>query len=175
MEIKNENKCVKVQLPNGNVVDILSSVLVEIFKWIQNDTDKPESGGYIVGYQHEKTGNISLENVSPPYMFDTRNRIHFDIRDPRHNLFLKKAQKHRSYYMGVWHTHPQADPSPSPVDWEDWNATMHFDKTGSQYVFFVIAGTENWRIWIGDTNTGIITEGVECPKDATGLYHREGK
>lgn len=172
MEIENENKCVKIQLPNGNVVDILSHVLVEISKWIQNDTDKPESGGYIVGYQHEKTGHISLENVSPPYMLDTKNWVHFDIRDPRHNLFLKKAQRHKSYYMGVWHTHPQADPSPSPVDWEDWNATMHFDKTGSQYIFFIIAGTENWRIWIGDINNGIITEGIECPKNATGIYYR---
>jgi len=175
VEIENENKCVKIQLPNGNVVDILCPVLVEISKWIQNDTDKPESGGYIVGYQHEKTGHISLENVSPAYMFDTKNRIHFDIRDPRHDLFLKKARRHKSYYMGVWHTHPQADPSPSPVDWEDWNATMHFDKTGSQYIFFIIAGTENWRIWIGDINTGIITEGIECSKNATGIYYREGK
>lgn len=175
MEINNDNKCVKIKLPNGNVVDILCPVLVGIFKCIQNDTSKPESGGYIVGYQHEKTGNISLEDVSLPYMFDTKNRIYFEIRDPRHDLFLKKAQRNKSNYMGVWHTHPQSDPSPSSVDWEDWTATMHSDRTGSKYVFFIIAGTEKWRIWMGDINTGIITEGAECPKNATGIYYREGE
>lgn len=175
MEIKNDNCCVKIQLPNGNVADVLNPVLTEMFKWIQVDITKPESGGYIVGYQHEKTAHISLEAVSHPYTLDQKNRIHFDIRDPRHNLFLKKAQRHKSYYMGVWHTHPQSDPSPSAIDWEDWNATMQTDKTGSQYIFFIIVGTGSWRIWIGDMKTGKITEGTECPKDNEGLYVKEGK
>lgn len=175
MEIKNNNKCVKIQLPNGNVVDILSQVFDEMFKWIQDDAVKPESGGYIVGYQHEKTGNISLEAVTHPYALDTRNRIRFDIRDPHHNMFLRKAQRRKSYYMGVWHTHPQSDPSPSSMDWEDWNATMRSDKTGSQYVFFIIVGNDNWNIWIGDMHTGRITKGAECIKDNYDMYLREGR
>lgn len=174
MEIRNLNKCVKIKLPDGNVVDVLTPVLDEIFKWIQTGDSAPESGGYIVGYQHDKTGHISLEAVSHPFAFDRKNRIHFDIRDPRHNLFLRRAMRHKSYYMGVWHTHPQPDPLPSSVDWDDWNATIQSDKTGSQYVFFIIAGTIQWRIWIGDMNTGKIVEGEECPKDLNGLYLREG-
>ena len=174
VEIRRNNKCVKIKLPNGNVVDVLSSVLDEIFKWIQVDNNKPESGGYIVGYEHERTGHISLEEVSHPYALDTRNRIHFDIRDPRHDLFLKKARRHKSFYMGVWHTHPQIDPKPSDVDWEDWNATMQSDKTGSQYIFFLIAGTVKWRIWIGDFSTRRIVEGMECEKKDNGIYIKEG-
>lgn len=175
MEIKKENKCVKIQLPNGKVVDVLSPVMEEMFKWIQNDAIRPESGGYIVGYKHEKTGNISLEAVSCPYALDTNNRIHFDIRDPRHDVFLRKARRHKSYYMGVWHTHPQSDPSPSSIDWNDWNATMRTDTTGSQYIFFIIAGSDNWRIWIGEIGTGKITEGAECLKDTDGIYLKEGE
>ena len=104
MEIRPNSKCVKIGLPNGKVVDVLSPVLDEICKWIQNDCSKPESGGYIVGYQHEHTGNVSLEAVSHPYLMDIKNRVRFDIRDPRHQLFLKKARRHKSFYMGVWHT-----------------------------------------------------------------------
>ena len=173
MELKKAKHCVKFKLPNGKVVDVLSPVLEEIYNWIQDEDDKPESGGYIVGYQHKNTGNISLEAVSHPYFMDVKNRIRFDIRDPRHQLFLRKARRNRSYYMGVWHTHPQKVPIPSDIDWNDWNETMRSDTTGCQYVFFVIAGTDEWRLWVGDLSTGEIQEACECEKDTDGIYIKE--
>ena len=93
MEIQANKNYVKMNLPNGTVVDVLSPVLDEIRKWLQDDLSKPESGGYIVGYQHKETGNVSLEAVSHPYPFDVRDRIRFNIRDPRHQLLLRKARK----------------------------------------------------------------------------------
>ena len=54
MEIKENSRCVKMLLPNNKVVDILSAVFDEIYKWLQTESDKPESGGFIVGYQHKK-------------------------------------------------------------------------------------------------------------------------
>lgn len=63
MEIKENSRCVKMLLPNNKVVDILSAVFDEIYKWLQTESDKPESGGFIVGYQHKNSGNISLEAV----------------------------------------------------------------------------------------------------------------
>lgn len=173
MELKNDEHSVKLKLPNGKVVDVLSPVLEEIHNWIQDEDNKPESGGYIVGYQHKCTGNVSLEAVSHPYLMDVKNRIRFDIRDPRHQIFLRKARRNRSYYMGVWHTHPQKVPVPSDIDWSDWNETMRSDTTGCQYVFFVIVGTEEWRLWIGDLLTGEIQEAFECEKDTDGIYIKE--
>ena len=114
MELGLSNNCIKMKLPDGNVVDVLSPVLEEIEKWVQDDISKPESGGYIVGYQHKNTGNISLEAVSHPYLLDVKNRVRFDIKDPRHQHFLRKAKRNKSYYMGVWHTHPQTDIRQSP-------------------------------------------------------------
>ena len=175
VETGKSNRCVKFQLPNGKVVDVLTPVLDEISKWIQDDETKPESGGYIVGYQHEKTGNISLEAVSHPYSKDIKNRVHFIIRDPLHNIFLKKALKRKSYYMGVWHTHPQNDPIPSRIDWEDWEETLYTDQTGSQYVFFIVAGIQNWRLWIGDMESKVITEGKESPQNSVGIYSKESE
>ena len=67
MDVRMKNRCVKVQLPNGKVADILSSVIDEMRTWIQDTEEKPESGGYIVGYQHKESENISLENISHPY------------------------------------------------------------------------------------------------------------
>ena len=170
MEIKTDIHSTKLRLPNGRIVDVLSPVLGEIYKWLQDETTKPESGGYIVGYQHKNTGNISLEAVSHPYFMDIKNRVRFDIRDPRHQLFLRKARRNRSYYMGVWHTHPQIVPVPSEIDWNDWNETLRSDTTGCQFVFFVIAGTKEWRVWAGDFETGQIHELMECAKNTEGIY-----
>ena len=55
MVIEKSCKCVKLKLPNDKVVDVLSPVLKEMYQWIQDSNEKPESGGYIVGYQHKET------------------------------------------------------------------------------------------------------------------------
>lgn len=159
-----------MRLPDGHVVDIHGTVLNKIALWLQDDSNKPESGGFIVGYEHSHTGNISLEDVSQPCFIDKKTRVRFVIRDPRHYMFLKRARKQKSYYMGVWHTHPQRIPHPSSIDWNDWNETISIDKTGSNYVFFIIAGTVEWKLWAGDMKSGIITEIQECPKDDQGIY-----
>lgn len=172
MEIKNWNRCIKIDLPNGKVVDILSPVIAEIKNWLQDTAEKNESGGYIVGYQHNVSGNISLEAISHPYSLDKRSPIRFYIHDPRHSLFLKRAKRRKSYYMGVWHTHPQRIPIPSAIDWEDWRATMQEDKTGCQYVFFFIAGTDELRVWVGDFLTGKIVEVYESPQNVDGIYYK---
>ncbi len=173
VDFKECSKCVKLDLPNGCVVDILDPVVNEIHKWIQDQPAKPESGGLIVGYEHQRTGNISLEAVSTPCNNDIRTRVRFEMRDPQHKSFLLKAKKKKSYYMGAWHTHPQPIPVPSNTDWEDWKETLKLDKTGCRYVFFVIAGIKEWRLWAGDSITNEITEIHECKKNEAGLYLRE--
>jgi integrative and conjugative element protein (TIGR02256 family) len=170
VEIEKSCKCVKLKLPNNKVVDVLSPVLNEMYQWIQDADGKPESGGYIVGYQHKETGHISLETVSHPYTLDTKSRIRFNIKDPRHILFLKKAERNNSYYMGVWHTHPQMIPCPSSIDWKDWTDSLKKEKTGCEYIFFVIVGIKEWRVWVGNLKNGIITEIFECEKGNDGLY-----
>ena len=164
MAIKLNCGCVKMALPNGRVVDILTDALDEIGKWLQVEEDAPESGGYIVGYEHKDTGNIVLEKVSVPHRRDHRTRTHFDMLDPAHKIFLIKEKRHKSYYMGVWHTHPQTTPIPSTTDWNDWKKTLETDKTAAEYVFFIISGTENTRVWIGNPENQTIIEIFECSK-----------
>lgn len=170
MEIEKSCKCVKLKLPNNKVVDVLSPVLNEMYQWIQDADGKPESGGFIVGYRHIETGHISLETVSHPCILDTKERSRFNIKDPYHVFFLEKAKLNKSYYMGVWHTHPQLIPNPSSIDWKDWTDSLKEEKTGCEYIFFVIVGIKEWRVWVGDLENGIITEILECEKGNDGLY-----
>ena len=73
--------------------------------------------------------------------------------------------------MGVWHTHPQLIPIPSSIDWADWHDTLRIDKSACEYIFFVVAGVDKARIWVGDRRTNTITEIFECKK-RNGLYIR---
>ena len=152
-------------------MDILPEVFGEISKWIQISKQASESGGFILGYQHEKTNNISLEYVTSPQLLDIRDRFTFKIRDPKHKKLLSQGQVRKSFYMGVWHTHPQVIPSPSTIDWVDWNDTLIKDRTASEYAFFIIAGTEKIRVWVGDFKTRQIVEIYECEK-AGELYKK---
>lgn len=159
-----KNDCKKMKLPNGKVVDILSNVLDSMEDWVQDSNSKFEAGGYIVGYQHSETGNITLEDISTPYPLDKRSYTSFVICDSRHSVFLAKKELEKSYYMGVWHTHPQNRPVPSLIDWSDWNETLNIDQTACEYAFFIIVGNKELRVWVGDFKSKVISEIFECPK-----------
>lgn len=158
------NSCKKMKLPNGKVVDILSNVFEKINCWIQDTDEKAEAGGYIVGYQHYGTENITLEDISQPYMWDKRTRFYFGMRDPSHQMFLEKSMLKKSFYMGVWHTHPQMIPEPSSIDWNDWYDTLEVDRTACKYIFFIIVGMKEMRVWVGDFARKEIIEIFECEK-----------
>lgn len=170
--MKFDSRCYKYQLPNGKIVDILSNVIDEISPWLQLREEDPESGGYILGYQHYKTNNITLEFVTSPQKNDLRSRVRFVLRDLLHNKIMRSASKNKSYYMGVWHTHPQTIPCPSDIDLRDWVISMKSEKTASNYIFFIIAGTEEIRIWVGDFKTKNIVEIFEKNIE-DGIYVRE--
>lgn len=169
--IKIEERCTKMKLPNGKVVDILPEVFKEISKWTQKESSDCESGGFILGYKHESTGNISLEFITTPKSGDISSRSRFILRDLKHNLIIKKAQEQKSYYMGLWHTHPQEIPNPSMIDMNDWKDTLLKDKSACEYIFFFIAGIEVMRVWVGDIKSKDIIEIYECDK-VGGIYKK---
>ena len=169
--MKIESRCLKFKLPSGKCVDVLSEVFDEIGKYLQNDYNKPESGGYIIGYKHKEDANITLEKITAPQMKDCKSRVMFKIKDKIHNIILKQELKNKSYYMGVWHTHPEESPSPSMTDLKDWVDTLYVDKTGCEYAFFIIAGTKEFRIWIGDFKSKKIIEIYEWEK-INGVYKK---
>lgn len=162
-------KCIKFQLPDGHVVDILSNVIENMFLWKQTDSGIPESGGYIMGYQEIKTKNITLSSMTAPQKNDIRTRFYCMLKDVAHKTFLSLQAERKNYYMGVWHTHPQAIPSPSGIDWDDWYKTLHEDKMGCAYAFFIIIGTEDFRVWVGRFDNYSINEIYEC-ESLDGIY-----
>lgn len=130
--------------------------------WLQTTPSLPESCGFLIGYMNRITKNITISNLTTPKEQDIRTRFSCRLQDRNHFRALAKSRKEANYYMGVWHTHPQEAPSPSNIDWCDWYDTLRQDRTGSQYVFFVIAGITEFRVWAGEIATGKICEIFEA-------------
>lgn len=168
MAISYEKRLIKCELPNGKTLDLSQKLINKLMRYRQFGIETPEAGGYLIGYQ-VTNNDFVLEDITTPYRLDLRNRYGFIIRDPRHKLRLIGLRKTSSFYMGVWHSHPQRIPEPSNTDINDWNETVKVDKTGCQYVFFVILGYTHFRIWCGDLLSNKIEELNECKKSG-GIY-----
>lgn len=165
------NRCIKFDLPNGTTADFLEEPMSKMLIYRQEKSDAPESCGFLLGYKNKKTKNITISDITVPQNKDIRKRCFCKLLDKAHFNVLKRSAKKGNYYMGVWHTHPQKTPEPSSVDWNDWNEVLHKDKTGAEYAFFVIIGTEEFRVWIGDYKAKEIMEIFET-NISDGIYEK---
>ena len=161
MEYK--SRCIKFDLPDGACLDLLEQVLTTMAKWKQHQKDSTEAAGFLLGYQNKTTGNITIADITEPQPHDFRARWFCMIKDVTHYRKIKNSASYKNFYIGVWHTHPQAVPEPSAVDWNDWNEAIHKDKSGASYLIFIILGTSSFRVWIGDPATKDIIEIQERP------------
>lgn len=109
-----------------------------------------EGGGVLLGRHLLDTDDVVVDEVTTPQPADRRGRFRF-FRSKQHGVVAHArwlAQESTLAYLGLWHTHPERDPSPSCIDIRDWeNATRH-DVFEGDRLFFVIVGTERIRVWM---------------------------
>ncbi|MFP7494750.1 Mov34/MPN/PAD-1 family protein [Terribacillus saccharophilus] len=142
----------KYRLPNGKKLIIKNQPLVVFEQYKQIRGTDPESGGILIGRILVENGNYILDTVTEPMYDDKQTRYSFFRSYKGHNEYYEeylKKMDYRSFYFGEWHTHPEADPTPSTVDKRDWEriSKLQYD---SQYLFFVIQGIQEIRIWCAD-------------------------
>lgn len=171
--IRVRNELIKIIALDGRTVDISAWVMARMSKWRQLHDGDCEAGGFLTGYINGNTGNIIIDGMSEPYnKLDYRTPTRFDMRDPRHKIFLHQGKKKKTSYLGVWHTHPEQIPIPSDRDMTDWRETVRKDKSGCNCFFFIIIGIDQMRIWLGrkgPSNESLITEVFE-EENEDGLY-----
>lgn len=172
--VEYNQRCIKFDLPNGAYLDLLEQVLSSMAKWRQIQKSDNEAAGFLLGYQNNKTGNITLSSLTEPQAMDFRSRFFCIIKDAIHYRQLKNCAINQNYYVGVWHTHPELIPEPSAVDWKDWNETLCKDKSCAYYIVFIILGINAFRIWVGDPTTKKISEVYET-NSYDGVYLKGGK
>jgi integrative and conjugative element protein (TIGR02256 family) len=108
-----------------------------------------EAGGVLLGRHLLDSHDVVVDEVSTPQSSDRRGRFGF-FRSSRHEYLARQRwleQKSTSAYLGLWHTHPEPDPTPSGVDRRDWQQAVSGDTFEGERLFFPIVGTHIIRIW----------------------------
>jgi len=108
-----------------------------------------EAGGVLLGRHLLDSPDVVVDEVTTPQDSDRRGRFSF-FRSRRHEtLAHERWQTHSSTmaYLGLWHTHPEADPTPSGVDRNDWTQAVSRDSYEGDRLFFPIVGTQSIRVW----------------------------
>jgi len=108
-----------------------------------------EAGGVLLGRHLLDSDDIVIDEVTTPQDTDRRSRFNF-FRSKKHEMLARERwqeQQRTLAYIGLWHTHPEADPTPSSVDRNDWKQAVSQDTFEGERLFFPIVGTQRIRIW----------------------------
>lgn len=132
------------QLPAGGYLLIDDGVLTAISRYCQSSSKSLEAGGILLGYRRDP--HIEVLMTTFPKGQDIRTRTYFERRDPSHQRFAKDAweQDRCIHYLGEWHTHPEATPSPSSLDKHEWKK---LGRCNTEILVMLIVGTSS--MWLG--------------------------
>jgi integrative and conjugative element protein (TIGR02256 family) len=120
-------------------------------QYIQDEPDKLEAGGVLLGRHILGTNDIIVDYITTPLQGDKRSRTRFFRRRQRHQQVIDQTwqeSKGTCTYLGEWHTHPELSPLPSLLDRLEWQRKLIFDQF-TEPIFFVIVGIEETRVWEG--------------------------
>lgn len=136
-----------IELENLSI-KISFEVLEKMFHYIQNDTNKPEAGGILIGHDLEDN-NFSITDISVPSVYDKSSRFNFTRSKKNAQQILNKffnESNGKKIYLGEWHTHPEDYPTPSHLDNKSISERMQRDVLNSEIIFMIIVGRKNFYI-----------------------------
>lgn len=134
---------------NGRKIKICNNVLDIIKKYIQYDRESCEAGGVLIGRENISDNNLIVEYVTEPMSGDKKSRKRFYRKDNGHIYFYKQMYEENKgiyAYVGEWHTHPEAIPLYSILDFENWKKIGRDSGHNSAHIH-LIAGYEALRLW----------------------------
>lgn len=115
--------------------------------------NSPESFGILIGTRDTIAQSYKIKRITTPGKKDVQSRHHFVLQDPQHQKTANQAFHNSGGYLGylgTWHTHPEAIPSPSAIDIKDW--LMCIERNPDRQLFFVIVGICGVNVYVGQGN-----------------------
>lgn len=109
-----------------------------------------EAGGILIGRLLIESDDILIDEATEPGKKDRRRRFTFWRSTSSHQKRVDTAWKQSrgtQIYLGEWHSHPEADPTPSNQDVKNWLAIIKDAKYEQDQLLFAIAGIERIRFW----------------------------
>lgn len=135
--------------PNGERLIAVHPKVVETIKgWVERGSRSREAGGILIGSY--RGDHVEVSACTMPMRRDTRARTFFDRMDGGHQNAAMRAWRSSggtNTYVGEWHTHPEAHPSPSLLDRWTWSRIM---RSSREPIVFAIGGWEScwWGLGI---------------------------
>ena len=143
--------CLTFARSNGGRFQINPGALTAMLRYTQDAPEKTEAGGVLLGRHILETNDIIVDRITEPMLGDRRSRFRFFRARRRHQDVIDQVWRESNgtcTYLGEWHTHPEATPTPSGRDYRTWQRKLWHDQF-TEPIFFVIAGTEETRVWEG--------------------------
>ncbi len=139
-----------------NRVKIGPGALSGMRHFIQNTPQKKEAGGILLGRFLIGSDEVVVDRITIPMQGDIRSRYNYFRSKGTHQKKIYEAwasSKGTCNYLGEWHTHPEVYPQPSIHDIDSWKNKLIHDQYNSDFLFFVIVGTEQISVWKGYRRT----------------------
>lgn len=135
---------------NGGRIKLPAEVINSIAGYVQSDGLRPESGGVMLGRYILDTEDVVIDRISFPMPGDKATRTTFFRKKAAHQVIIDReweTSNHTCTYLGEWHTHPERFPTPSCIDKFNWVKKLKKDVYDSDYLFFLIVGCSEMRMW----------------------------
>lgn len=137
----------KFYIPNSNQRIILSPEVIETFTLFCQDSKSSESGGLL--FADFCFPEIVIKLATIPNKKDKCARYSFiPCRNIQRKIVFEKY-KTGLHYIGEWHTHPVAYPTPSNLDINSMKDTFLKSKHELNFILMIIVGSskEKLQLW----------------------------
>lgn len=108
-----------------------------------------EKFGILIGTKSAERDAYWVESVTTPAREDHSTRVSFTMQSSYHQEQLNahfSNSNGKQIYLGTWHTHPEASPTPSCIDRRDWRQCERRNR--GRQLFFIIVGTRDLSVFI---------------------------
>ena len=142
---------------DGQRLKICGAVGEKFASFRQTGSRSTEAGGVLIGRWIVGQGDVVVDEATGPMTGDKRSRFGFFRSHREHQKAIDHAyegSRGTVGYLGEWHTHPERSPLPSSVDTDDWLRRLRQDVVDIKFVYFVIVGTNETRVWRGSRVSG---------------------
>ena len=142
------------RVSNNQRLIIVEDAVAQMQAFRQRSWWQSEAGGVLMGRYLIDTDDVVVDEVTIPQKGDRRSRFSF-FRSKKHSEIAHSRWSEEASalaYLGLWHTHPEPDPTPSGVDRQDWTQALSKDTFHGEMLFFPIVGIQRIRVWAMTTN-----------------------
>lgn len=142
----------KFRLDDASTLWFSDEAVEKMMAYRQCRADDTEACGALLGRLFEENDDIAIDDVTIPQKEDVRRRTSVHRSTKHSDLAVRhwRASGHTESFHGLWHTHPENDPSPSSVDYNDWERALRNGQYPGNRLIFVIIGIEDVGVWLGE-------------------------